>query len=48
MNSKLAKMIVKSALGFGMSALIGYAVKIEKKIGDRIDDHYDEKAEQDK
>lgn len=46
MNPKLAKMIVKGALGFGISALIGYTIKMEKKIEERVDQHYDAKAEQ--
>lgn len=46
MNQKLIKMVVKGALGFGVSALIGYTMKAERKIEERIDKHFDEKTEQ--
>lgn len=42
MNPWLAKKIVKFAVGCIFSAAIGYAVKAEKKIEERIDEHYAE------
>lgn len=41
MNPKLTKLIVKGALGFGISAVIGYTIKMEKRIEERIDEHFD-------
>lgn len=47
-NAKVIKFVVKGALGIVFSAAIGYTIKLEKKIEERIDDHYDEpKAETD-
>lgn len=46
MNEKLAKFLIKGALSIGVSALIGYAIKLEKQIDGRIDEHYDETSEQ--
>lgn len=42
MNAKLAKMLVKGAVGFVFSAAIGYVIKVEKGIEERIDEHYAE------
>lgn len=43
MNPKLMKLIIKGALGFGISALIGYTIKMEKLAEGRIDEHFDSK-----
>lgn len=45
MNPKLAKLIVKGALSIGVSAVIGYMIKMEKEIESRIDEHYEENNE---
>jgi hypothetical protein len=47
MNEKIVKTIVKGVLGLAFTAAIGYTVKAERKIQDRIDDYYDAKTEQD-
>jgi hypothetical protein len=40
---KLSKaFVVKQAVGFIFAAAIGYAIKMEKKIETRIDEHYSE------
>uniref|UniRef100_A0AAU7H0I6 Uncharacterized protein n=1 Tax=Streptomyces phage Scarif TaxID=3158858 RepID=A0AAU7H0I6_9CAUD len=39
---KAAKFIVKQGIGLIFAAAIGYAIKMEKKIEARIDDHYAE------
>jgi hypothetical protein len=41
MNEKLAKFLVKTALSIGVSAVIGYMIKAEKEIENRIDEHYE-------
>jgi hypothetical protein len=40
MNPKLQKLILKGAVGFAISAVIGYTIKMEKHIEQRIDDHF--------
>jgi hypothetical protein len=40
MKPEIAKMAVKGAIGLVFSAAIGYIVKAEHKIDDRIDAHY--------
>jgi hypothetical protein len=40
-------MIVKGALGFAISAAIGYTIKLEKKAEERIDERFDGKDDQD-
>lgn len=47
MNPKLVKMIVKGVIGLTFSSAIGYAIKMEKKIEDRIDEHYDSEPKPD-
>lgn len=44
MNPKLTKLVVKGALGFAISAVIGYTIKMEKQIEERLDEHFDSKA----
>lgn len=41
MNPKLAKLLVKGALGLAVSAAIGYTIKMENKLGERIDEHFE-------
>jgi preprotein translocase subunit Sss1 len=43
-NPKLTKMVVKGAIGLCVSGMIGYMIKLEKKVDDKIDEHYDAKA----
>jgi hypothetical protein len=43
MNPKVIKFAVKAVLGLAVSAAIGYAIKGEHWVGDRIDEHYDDK-----
>jgi methylthioribose-1-phosphate isomerase len=40
MNEKIAKMVVKGAVSLGVSALIGYMIKMERRLEQSIDDHY--------
>lgn len=40
MNPKLAKFLVKQSIGLAFAAAIGYAIKMEKRIETRIDEHY--------
>ncbi len=40
MNPKHARMIAKLALGLAFSAVIGYTMKAEKMIENRIDDYF--------
>lgn len=42
MNNKLAKILVKGAISIGISAVIGYTIRLEKEIEKRIDGYYDE------
>lgn len=42
MKPKLAKFLVKQGLGVIFATAIGFAIKFEKYIEDRIDDHYAE------
>lgn len=46
-NAKLAKFIVKQVLGASVALVIGYMMKMEKKLEDRIDEHYDDKSKTD-
>lgn len=39
-NPKLMKAIVKGALGFLVSAGVGYAIKAEKKLAVQIDEYF--------
>lgn len=41
MNPKLMKFLVKGALSLTAAAAIGYTIKLEKKIEERIDEHYE-------
>lgn len=43
MNDKIAKLIVKNVLGFATAAMIGYMIKQERKLEERIDEHYENK-----
>lgn len=43
MNPKLMKFIVKNAFGLAVTTAIGYMIKMERKVEDRIDDHFDAK-----
>lgn len=45
MNPKLMKLIVKGAIGLAFSAAIGYTIKLEKAVEERIDDHFDESTD---
>lgn len=47
-NAKLVKMAVKFGLGAIVSASIGYMIKGEKKLEDRIDAYFDEKTDDEK
>jgi hypothetical protein len=42
-NPKLMKFAIKAGLGLVISAAIGYAIKGEHWLDDRIDERYDEK-----
>jgi hypothetical protein len=46
-KSTITKKFVKGAFGLAASALIGYLVKLEMQVEDRIDEYYDAKDEQD-
>lgn len=41
-NPKLAKLAIKATVGFVFSAMIGYTIKLEKKIEGNIDARYGE------
>lgn len=45
MNPKVAKTGLKICLSLAASAVLGYLVKAEMKIEDKIDDYYDAKDE---
>ena len=45
MNPKLMKMLVKGALSLTVASAIGYAIKLEKKADDAIDEHFDAKTQ---
>jgi hypothetical protein len=38
---KLMKVAAKGALGLAVSALIGYVVKLELRVEERIDEHFE-------
>lgn len=44
MDAKLKKLIIKGAVGLATAAVIGYIIKLEKRLDAHIDEHY---AEQD-
>lgn len=44
MNPKTAKFLTKTAFGLVVSTLIGYAIKAEHQVDERIDRHFDAKA----
>jgi len=46
MNPKVAKFVTKTSLGLAVSALIGIMIKMEHRVDDIIDEHYDDKKEQ--
>lgn len=46
MNQKLAKMAAKAVVGSGIAFVLGVIVKLEHRIDDKIDDHYDSKKVQ--
>lgn len=46
MNPKVAKHLTKLALSLVGSAILGAIVKMEHKVEDRIDEHYDRLAEE--
>lgn len=41
MNPKFVKFVVKNAFGLAVTAFIGYTIKMERKIEEKIDDHFD-------
>lgn len=43
-QQKIVKIVVKGALGLGVSALIGATIKTESKIGDVIDQYFASKT----
>jgi hypothetical protein len=43
MNPKLAKMLAKGAVGIPITMALGLLVRVNHKIDDRIDEHYDSK-----
>ncbi len=47
-NPRFAKMITKGIFGLGVSALIGVMIKMEYRVDDKIDAHFDRKNESDK
>jgi hypothetical protein len=47
MNPKLAKFAVKAALSGVFALAIGYTIKFESAIGDRIDDHFEPATDED-
>lgn len=40
MSQRIQKLIVKNLVNVAVLAVIGYTIKLELKIGDRIDAHY--------
>lgn len=40
MNRRIKKMLVKGVIGFGVSALIGYVIKLEQDLEADIDANY--------
>lgn len=40
MSPKLKSFLVKAALGFPITALIGAIIKVELTIGDKVDDYF--------
>lgn len=42
MNPKLAKLIMKQTIGVIFALAIGFAIKFEKNIDERIDEYYAE------
>lgn len=47
MDPRLAKLVVKGALGVAVSTVIGFMIKAEHHVDDRIDEHYDKKKQED-
>lgn len=43
MNDKIVKFIVKGSISLGTAALIGYMIKQERKLEERVDEHYENK-----
>jgi hypothetical protein len=41
MNQKLLKFAVKSVIGLAFTAVVGYTIKLEHKVEDKIDEHFD-------
>lgn len=41
MNPKTMKMLIKFALSLGVASAVGYTMKLEAKVGERIDEHFD-------
>jgi hypothetical protein len=41
MSPKLIKFLVKGSLSLAISAAIGYTIKMEKRIEEAIDEHYE-------
>ena len=46
MNPKLAKLGTKLGLSVAVSTLIGYMIKAELAVEDKIEAHYDRKSEE--
>jgi hypothetical protein len=42
-SPRIAKFVTKSVFGLGVSALIGVMIKMEYRVDDKIDAHYDRK-----
>lgn len=38
---RVAKLVIKGVFGLAVSALIGYTIKMEHKVDDKIDEYYD-------
>lgn len=47
LSPKIVKIVIKTALGFGVSALIGYTIKMEKLVEEHIDGHFETKDNKD-
>lgn len=45
MNPTVAKYLVKGVFGLGVSSVIGIMIKMEHRVDDRIDEHYDSKKQ---
>lgn len=45
MNPKIAKFAIKSALSIGVATLLGYMIKLENRIEDKIDERYESNNE---